>query len=175
MWCHVIKTVKKKMLRELERPEFQSSSYLVGTLYQVMELHFLPLALPGYWLISDSCWGFHCTIRYTVDTDGSLWLNWEPEVHTVFTRSQTWFPVEIVSIQSGVAVSWGTVIISHHGPGLPGSAPLKDRPRHGWHEHASQHVPCTRKSAVTCERQTGGWKVERSNARYEFTYERVGP
>lgn len=25
------------------------------------------------------------------------------------------------------------------------------------------------------ERQTGGWKVERSNARYEFTCERVGP
>lgn len=71
-----------------------------------MELHFLPLALLGYWLISDSCWGFDWTIRYTVDTDGSLRLNWEPEVHTVFTRSQTWFLVEIVSIQSGAAVSW---------------------------------------------------------------------
>lgn len=71
-----------------------------------MELHFLPLAPLGYWLISDSCWGFDWTIRYTVDTDGSLRLNWEPEVHTVFTRSQTWFLVEIVSIQSGAAVSW---------------------------------------------------------------------
>lgn len=54
-------------------------------------LHFLPLALLGYWLISDSCWGFQCTIRHTVDTDGFLMLNWESEIYTIFTGSQTWF------------------------------------------------------------------------------------
>lgn len=137
-------------------------------------LHFLPLALLGYWLISDSCWGFQCTIRYTVDTDGSLLLNWEPEVYTIFTGSQTWFFVEIISIQSGFPVSWRTVIISHRGPGFPGSVPLKDRPHHVWYEHVSQQVPCTRKSAVTCERPTGRCKMEGSDARYESRGWRVG-